>query len=63
MVEISLQPDEYSKSYARKQVSFFPHFFVVQQIGQVFLAFTLYLIMLLFLSRRDIRWRVNSNQT
>jgi hypothetical protein len=41
MVEISLQPDEYSKSYARKQVSFFPHFFVVQQIGQVFLAFTL----------------------
>jgi hypothetical protein len=40
MVEISLQLDEYSKSYAGKQVSFFPHFFVVQQIGQVFLAFT-----------------------
>jgi hypothetical protein len=36
MIKISLQLDEYSKSYAGKQVSFF----VAQQIVQVFLAIT-----------------------
>jgi hypothetical protein len=59
LVEISLQRDEYSKSYAGKQVSYFPHFFVVQQIVQVFLAFTHKNISMPYELNVIIKWFVN----